>query len=50
MYLFLREAERVSGQGQRERERERESIPSRLHTASMEPDAGLELTNRETMT
>ena len=48
MYLFPREAERVSRQ--RQRERERQSIPSRLHTASMEPDAGLELTNRETMT
>ena len=28
----------------RERDRERERIPSRLHTASAEPDVGLELT------
>ena len=41
VYLFLRE---------REREAERERIPSRLHTVSTEPDAGLELTNRESMT
>ena len=36
------------GEGQRERERER--IPSRLCSVSAEPDAGLELTNREIMT
>ena len=36
------------GEGQRERERER--IPSRLHTVSAEPDAGLELMNRESVT
>ena len=35
-------------EGQRQREGER--IPSRLHTVSTEPDAGLELTNREIMT
>ena len=29
---------------------ERERIPSRPHTVSMEPDAGLKLTNREVMT
>ena len=40
--------ERVSREGQRERERRR--IPSRLRTASVEPDVGLELTNREIMT
>ena len=33
-----------------QRERERERIPSRLHTVSTEPNAGLELTNREIMT
>ena len=33
-----------------ETERERERIPSRLHTVSMEPDAGLELTNHKIMT
>ena len=36
------------GAGQSERERER--ISGRLHTVSTEPDAGLELTNREIMT
>ena len=41
------------GKGQRESmgggrgERERERIPSRLCTVSVEPDAGLELTDRE---
>ena len=30
--------------------RERERIPSRLHTVSTEPDAGLEFTNCEIMT
>ena len=34
----------------RERERERGRIPSRLHTVSMEPDAGLKPTNGEIMT
>ena len=33
-----------------EREGERESIPSRLHTASTEPDVGLKPMNREIMT
>ena len=32
------------------RERGRERIPSRLHTAIAEPDAGLHLPNREIMT
>ena len=32
------------------RERKRERIPSRLYTVSVEPDAGLEPTNREIMT
>ena len=35
---------------ERKRERERERIPSRLCTVSAEPDAGLNLTNREIMT
>ena len=34
----------------RERERERERIPSRLHTINVEPNTGLELTNRTIMT
>ena len=37
-----------TGEGQREREREK--IPSRLCTASAEPDAGLEPVNCKTMT
>ena len=35
---------------ERERETETERIPSRLHAVSMEPDAGLQLTNREIVT
>ena len=35
------------GEGQRETERQRERIPSRFHTVSTEPDAGLELMNHE---
>ena len=42
------------GEGQREWERERERerlrIPSKLHTASTEPDVGLEPMNHEIMT
>ena len=34
----------------RERERERETIPSRLCAVSVEPEAGLELTNLEMVT
>ena len=34
----------------RDREGGRERIPSRLHTASTEPNVGLKLTNREIMT
>ena len=44
-----RETERENdqaGEGHRDRQR----IPSRLHTASTEPNAGLKLTNREIMT
>ena len=37
------------GEGEREGERERERIPSRFHTVSEEPDAGLKLTNGEIM-
>ena len=37
-----------AGEGQRGRGRKR--IPSRLHAASTEPDAGFELTNHEIMT
>ena len=36
--------------GRAERERERGRIPSRLHTVSTEPDAGLELMIHEIMT
>ena len=40
----------MNGEGtERERERGRERIPSRLHTVSIEPDAGLELRNHEIM-
>ena len=46
--LILRERERERGKG-RDRE-EREGISSRLHTVSMEPDAGLKLTNCEVVT
>ena len=35
---------------ERERERERERIPSKLHTVSPEPSAGLNPTNCEIMT
>ena len=38
----------LAGEGQREKKRER--TPSRLSTVSTEPDARLELTNREIMT
>ena len=34
----------------RERERERETLLSRLHTVSTEPDEGLKLTNHGIMT
>ena len=46
-----REREREEREREREeRERERERIPRRLHTVSVEPDAGLKLTNHEIMT
>ena len=48
-YVFLRETETAQvGEGQRERGKER--LPSRLHAASTEPNAGLELMNCEIMT
>ena len=54
VYLFLRERERErqsTSRGGTEREGDTESkAGSRLHTVSTEPDAGFELTNRETMT
>ena len=61
IYLFLRERERErerergrEGERGRGRERGRQRIPSRLHTISAEPEAGLntglELTNSEIMT
>ena len=43
---FERESEHELG---RDREKERQRIPSRLHSASAEPDAGLKLTNHEIM-
>ena len=55
----MREREHKWGKGRqrerererdRDRDRERQRIPSRLHTVSMEPDAGLELTNHKIMT
>ena len=60
--VFIFERQRTSREGaereqERERERDRErdrdrerEIPSRLHTAIPEPDVGLELTNRESVT
>ena len=43
-------AQMGEGQRERERDREREKIPSRLHTPSTEPEAGLDPMNREIMT
>ena len=48
LFIYL-ETESVS-RGEAETERKRERIPSILHTASTEPDAGLEPTNCEIMT
>ena len=47
--FILRERESNWGR-ERERERERERISSRLRAVSTEPDAGLDLINREIMT
>ena len=49
-YLFLRQRQSMNGGGS-EREGDTESeTGSRLQAVSTEPDAGLELTNREIMT
>ena len=48
MFIFERETD-VSGEGQREKETQSEA-GSRLWAVSTEPDAGLELMNREIMT
>ena len=52
MFIFDRERDRAwVGKGQREREGDTESeTGSRLRAVSTEPDAGLELTDREIMT
>ena len=52
VYLFLRETETEHKQGRsREKERDIESeTGSRLRAVSKEPDAGLELTDREITT
>ena len=52
MFIFEREREREQvGKGQRERDGDTESkAGSRLQAVSTEPDAGLELVNREIMT
>ena len=47
-FLFFKVYSEKEWEGQREREKER--IPSRLRTVSTEPDVGLELTDRESMT
>ena len=47
MYLLILREENVQGRG---REKKRERIPSKLCAVSTEPDAGLDLTNHETMT
>ena len=51
-YLFLKETERERERQQAGRGRERRRIgsSSRLRAVSTEPDAGPELTNRETLT
>ena len=49
MFIYL-ERERESTEVGEQRERERKRISSRLHVVSAEPNAGLELTNREIMT
>ena len=51
IYFERREGERERESTSRERaEKERDRIPSRLHTVSTEPNAGLDLTNQEVMT
>ena len=50
MFIFQRDRDRMRvGQGQRESETESEA-GSTLRAISTEPDAGLELTDREIMT
>ena len=50
MFIFGGERDKsVSGEGQRERDTESEA-GSRLRAVSIEPDAGLELINREIVT
>ena len=50
MFIFLRDRDGVSG-GEAEREGDTESqAGSRLRAVSTEPNAGLELMNREIMT
>ena len=48
VYVFILKEREREREGQRERERER--ISRWLCTVSMEPDVGLKLRNRETMT
>ena len=52
MFIYFETEREIGGGAERERGRgrERKRIPSRLHTVSTEPDAGLEFTNREIMT
>ena len=47
LIYFERKSENKRGRG---REKGKERIPSRLHAVSIEPKAGLELTNCEIMT
>ena len=49
MFIFETETEHEQGRG-RERGRHRMEAGSRLRAISPEPDAGLELTDREIMT
>ena len=49
LYLLRESVCTQVGEGQRERPEERERMPSRFHTASAEPDTGLEPTNGEIM-
>ena len=50
IYFEREEGEREGKHGEGQRERRGERIPSRLCTGSTEPNAGLELRNREIMT
>ena len=44
LFIYLEKERARAGEGQRER------VPSRLHTVSAEPDAGLDPTNHGIMT